>query len=157
MPAKSIRRTTADDVPVPSEESCSDNISESWLKCVRYKSRHEFFRTLLILLLCAVLPISGLAASGMAGEYPMHQTMSRDDGMSVAMPGCDSMKSTSTEKAKGGFCKVNAQCQFGSLYYPTVTATVSHPPSVGSRVVFHYAQALSIREPGSLWRPPRAI
>jgi len=117
----------------------------------------KFLRTIFILLLCAVLPISGLAASGMAGDCPMQQTAAMDDGMSAAMPGCDSMKSTSTDKAKGGFCKVTAQCQFGSLYYSAVTAIVSHPASVGSRVVFHYAQSLTVCEPGGLWRPPRAI
>ncbi|MPW18954.1 hypothetical protein GCT13_19135 [Paraburkholderia sp. CNPSo 3157] len=117
----------------------------------------KLIRTLFILLLCAVLPISGLAASGTAGECPMEQTMAMEDGMPAAMPGCDSTKSASTDKAKGGFCKITAQCQFGSLYYPAVTATVSHPTSVGSRVVFHYAQSLTVREPGGLWRPPRAI
>ncbi|MEM5385544.1 hypothetical protein VSR68_18355 [Paraburkholderia phymatum] len=116
----------------------------------------KLLRTILMLLLCTVLPISGLAASGMVGECPMQQSMAMGDGTS-AMSGCDSMKSASTDKAKGGFCKVTAQCQFGSLYYPAVTATVSHPTSVGSRVVFHYAQSLTVREPGGLWRPPRAI
>jgi hypothetical protein len=116
----------------------------------------KFFRTLFILLLCAVLPISGLAASGMAGKCPMQHSMAMDDGMS-AMPGCDSVKSGSTDKAKGGFCKMTAQCQFGSLYYPAVTATVSHTTSMGRRVAFHYAQSLTVREPGGLWRPPRAI
>ena len=117
----------------------------------------QLLRTILILLLCAVLPISGLAASGMAGECPMQQTMAMDDGMAPIMPGCDSMKSSSTVKAKVGFCKITAQCQFGSLYYPAVTAKVSRPTSVGSRVVFHYAQSLTVREPGGLWRPPREI
>jgi hypothetical protein len=117
----------------------------------------KFFRSLFILLLCAMLPITGLAASGMAGECPMQQRMSTDDDISVGMTGCDSMKSSSTDKAKGGFCKVTAQCQFGSLYHPTVTATVSHPGSVGSRVIFYYAHSLIVREPGGLWRPPRAI
>jgi hypothetical protein len=117
----------------------------------------KFFRSLFILLLCAMLPITGLAASGMAGECPMQQRMSTDDGISVDMTGCDLTKSSSTDKAKGGFCKVTAQCQFGSLYYPAVSATVSHPASVGSRVVFYYAHSLAVREPGGLWRPPRAI
>jgi hypothetical protein len=117
----------------------------------------KLLRTLFLLLLCAVLPISGLAASGMVGECPMQQSMAMDEGMSAVMPGCDSMKSSSSDKAKGGFCKITAQCQFGSLYYPAVTATVSHPTPVGSRVVFHYAHSLIVREPGGLWRPPRAI
>jgi hypothetical protein len=117
----------------------------------------KIFRTLILLLLCAMLPLSGLAASGTIGECPMQQSMAMDNGMSAVMPGCDSMKSTSSDKAKGGFCKVTAQCQFGSLYYPASGATISHPTAVRSPVVFHYAQSLSVREPGGLWRPPRTI
>jgi hypothetical protein len=117
----------------------------------------KLLRTILILLLCAVLPISGLAATGMAGECPMQQSMTMDDGMSVVMPGCGSMKSSSSDKAKGGFCKMTAQCQFGSLYCPVASATVSQPTAAGSHVTFHFAQSLSVREAGGLWRPPRAI
>jgi hypothetical protein len=117
----------------------------------------KLLRTLFLLLLCAVLPVSGLAASGMVGECPIQQSMAMDESMSAVMPGCDSMKSSSTDKAKGGFCKVTAQCQFGSLYHPAATAAVSRPTSVGSHVVFHYAQSLIVREAGGLWRPPRAI
>ncbi|CAB3685579.1 hypothetical protein LMG22037_02704 [Paraburkholderia phenoliruptrix] len=87
----------------------------------------------------------------------MQQSTAMDDGMSTVMPGCDSLKSTASDKAKGGFCKITAQCQFGSLYHPAVAATVGRPMTMGSRVVFHYAQSLIVREPGGLWRPPRAI
>jgi hypothetical protein len=118
----------------------------------------KLLRTLFILLLCAVLPLSGLAASGTTGDCPMQYSaaMAMDGDMS-AMPGCDTMKSASPGKAKGGFCKMTAQCLFASLYYPPASATVSHPMSVGSEVVFHYAQSFPVREPGGFWRPPRNI
>lgn len=124
----------------------------------------KFLRTIILLLLCAVLPISGLAASGLAGECPMMQqgmstSMDMDAGMSADMPGCDSMKSSSTDKAhakaKGMACKLTAQCQFGSLYHPAARAEVSRPAAYASTVAFHYAQILPVRDPNGLWRPPR--
>nr|WKF59627.1 hypothetical protein HUO10_004138 [Paraburkholderia busanensis] len=123
----------------------------------------KLFRTLLLLLLCAMLPISGLAASGLLGDCPMQQSMAMQDdaGMSTAMPGCDSMKASpegkTHGKAKATLCKMTAQCQFGSLYYPGTTASVSRPAAPHSRVVFHYAQSLPIRAPDGLWRPPRTL
>ncbi|ELW9530064.1 hypothetical protein [Burkholderia cenocepacia] len=121
----------------------------------------KLFRTIILLLLCAVLPISGLAASGLTGECPMQQTMSMstDSSMSADMPGCDSMQSTSTgkTKAKGMFCKITAQCQFGSLYHPAARADVTRPAALVRPVAFHYAESLPVRDPNGLWRPPRLV
>lgn len=119
----------------------------------------KFFRTLLLLLLCAALPISGLAASGLTGECPMQMSMGYDDSsaMSSEMPGCETMKSSQPEKAKGSFCKVTAQCQLGSLYHPVSTTEVTRPAGLSIPVVFHYAQSLTVRELAGLWRPPHAI
>jgi hypothetical protein len=129
----------------------------------------KFFRTLLLLLLCVMLPISGLAASGLAGACPMMQqsaAMQDDGSMSAAMQGCDSMnpstdgntKAKAEAKAKAGFCKMTAQCQFGSVYYSGAVAHVSRPAApYNQAVVFHYSQSLSIRAPDGLWRPPRAL
>ncbi|AMV45828.1 hypothetical protein [Paraburkholderia caribensis] len=120
----------------------------------------KILRTIFLLLLCAMLPLSGLAATGLAGECPMQQSASMhdDDGaMSVDMPGCNMMKSPTAGKAKGVLCKITAQCQFASIYYPPAQATVSHPMAVSNQVVFHYAECFAGREPGGLWRPPRAI
>ncbi|MFM0371980.1 hypothetical protein [Paraburkholderia aspalathi] len=120
----------------------------------------KFLRTLLLLLLCAALPISGLAASGLTGECPMQMSMNADesDGMSADMPGCESMQSSSQpEKAKGFFCKVMAQCQIGSLYHPVSPTGITRPAGLSSTVVFHYAQSLPVPEPTGPWRPPRAI
>ncbi|KVP21026.1 hypothetical protein WL78_02915 [Burkholderia ubonensis] len=121
----------------------------------------KLLRTFILLLLCAVLPISGLAASGLTGECPMQQTMAMDTdaSQSADMPGCESMKASSVykAKAKGAFCKVTAQCQFGSLYHPAATADISRPAVSGTPVVFHYIQSLPVRDPNGLWRPPRLV
>ncbi|RQU38349.1 hypothetical protein DF147_23675 [Burkholderia cenocepacia] len=127
----------------------------------------KLLRTFVLLLLCAVLPITGLAASGLTGECPMQQTMSMeaDTGMKMAMSadmrGCDSMQPSSADhakakaKAKGMACKVTAQCQFGSLYHPAARADVSRPAAFASTIVFHYTQSVPARDPNGLWRPPR--
>ncbi|KVE31209.1 MULTISPECIES: hypothetical protein [Burkholderia] len=121
----------------------------------------KLLRTILLLLLCAMLPISGLAASGLTGECPMQQSMSMDSdsSMSADMRGCDSMNSSSPGKAaaKGVFCKATAECQFGSLYHPTACADVSRPAALVCSVVFHYVDSLPVRDPNGLWRPPRLI
>lgn len=120
----------------------------------------KWFRTFILMLLCAMLPISGLAASGLTGDCPMQQTMPSDGDASMAdMSGCDAMKSPSVEKfkAKGMFCKITAQCQFGSLYHPAVQTSVSRPASFVSPVVFYYAESVAVRDPSGLWRPPRLI
>jgi len=119
----------------------------------------KLLRTLLLLLLCAVLPISGLAASGLTGDCPMQMSMAAEDGgaMSSEMPGCETMKSPQPGKAKGFLCKVTAQCQLGSLYHPVSTTEVTRPAGLSIPVVFHYAQSLTVRELAGLWRPPRAI
>lgn len=120
----------------------------------------KFLRTIFLILLCAMLPLTGLAASGLTGDCPMQRSMTTDDGssvMSADMPGCDSMKSSTAGKAKGVFCKATAQCQFGNLYCPAFNTTVSHPMAAGNRVVFHYQESLSAHEPDGLWRPPRVI
>lgn len=123
----------------------------------------KWLRTFILLLLCAVLPISGLAASGLTGECPMQHTMSMEadagTSMSADMSDCDSMKASPTDttkaKAKGMACKVTAQCQFGSLYHPAARADVSRPAAFASTIVFHYAQSVPVRDPNGLWRPPR--
>ncbi|MFM0597248.1 hypothetical protein [Paraburkholderia dilworthii] len=119
----------------------------------------KFLRTLLLLLLCAALPISGLAASGLTGECPMQMSMASDDGGAISseMPGCETMKSAPVGKTKGFFCKTTAQCQLGSLYHPVSSTEVTRPAGLSSSVVFHYAQSLIVREPAGLWRPPRTI
>jgi hypothetical protein len=120
----------------------------------------KILRTLLVLLLCAMLPLTGLAASGTTGPCPMESAMSGDPGvMSVDMPGCDSVTPTSSEhgKSKPSLCKVSAQCQMGSLYHPVSSPTVVRPVGSFVPVSFHYAESLSIREPDGPWRPPRSL
>ncbi len=121
----------------------------------------KLLRTLILLLLCAVLPISGLAASGVTGECPMQQAMSADVGpvTPADMPGCDATKSSpdGKAKAKGAFCKITVQCQFGSLYYPAPRADVGHPVTFDCPVAFHYTDSVPVRDPNGLWRPPRLV
>ena len=89
----------------------------------------------------------------------MQVSMGNDDSsaMSSDMPRCETMKSSQPGTAKGFFCKVTAQCQLGSLYHPVSTTEVTRPAGLSSPVVFRYALSLTVREPGGLWRPPRAI
>lgn len=89
----------------------------------------------------------------------MQMSMGYDDSsaMSSDTPGCEATKSSQPRKTKGFFCKLTAQCQLGSLYHPVSSTEVTRPAGLSSPVVFHYAQSLSVREPGGLWRPPRAI
>ena len=119
----------------------------------------KFLRILLLLLLCAVLPISGLAASGLTGECPMQMSAGSDEAsaMSSEMLGCEMTKSSQPEKAKGYFCKATAQCQLGSLYHPVSRLEVTRPAALSSPPQFHYAHSLVDREPAGLWRPPRTL
>lgn len=120
----------------------------------------KFLRTFILLLLCAMLPVSGLAASGLAGQCPMQTTApATADTVATGMPGCESMKPASGQdgKSKGFLCKATAQCQMGSLYHPVSVPTVVRPAGSFSPVSFHFAESLSIREPDGPWRPPRFL
>ena len=120
----------------------------------------KFLRTLFVVLLCAVLPLTGLAASGTTGQCPMQAAMADSgSGMSESMPGCESMATPANRdgKSKTALCKVTAQCQIGSLYHPVSAPSVARPAGAYRPVVFQYIQALFVREPDGLWKPPRAI
>jgi hypothetical protein len=120
----------------------------------------KILRTLFVLLLCVMLPLSGLAASGATGPCPMESSMTGNaTAMSADMSGCDSMSPASSEhgKSKVSMCKVSAQCQMGSLYHPVSTPSVSRPAGSFIPVSFHYTQSLSIRAPDGLWRPPQPL
>jgi hypothetical protein len=113
-----------------------------------------------LLLLCVMLPISGLAASGLTGQCPMETMMAGDtDAMSADMSGCDSMKPMSSDhgKSKSSLCKLTAQCQVGSLYHPVSSPVVVRPAGSFLPVSFYYVESLSIREPDGPWRPPRTL
>lgn len=133
-------------------------------KCIAiaalYLHAMKIIRTFFLLLLCAMLPLSGLAASGLTGQCPMQSTMSGDAAANAhGMPGCDSMKPASTAHGKSGgtLCKMTAQCQAGSLYHPVSLPVLSRPAGRASPVRFHYAHACPARGPDGLWRPPRAL
>ncbi|AKC70520.1 hypothetical protein [Pandoraea oxalativorans] len=138
----------------------------------------KLLRLVLVLLLCAVLPLSGLAASGMAGACPMQMTAASDEATvmitavvttaapanvavspptEMAMDHCDGMSMPAEGKPGGPFCKVTAQCNLGSLYHPTLTPDVARPVSITRKTGFHYANALRLRAPDGLWRPPTSL
>ncbi|MBN3726555.1 hypothetical protein [Burkholderia sp. Ac-20379] len=120
----------------------------------------KILRSLFVLLLCAMLPLSGLAASGATGACPMESSMAGDTAaLSSEMSGCDSMSPSSSEhgKSKGSPCKASAQCQMGSLYHPVSSPSVTRPAGSFRPARFHYTQSLSIREPDGLWRPPQPL
>ncbi|WP_322047622.1 hypothetical protein [Paraburkholderia sp. J67] len=120
----------------------------------------KFIRTLLVLLLCAMLPLSGLAASGLSGPCPIQATVSSAaDADMQGMPGCETMKSAPTDHGKSGgtLCKMTAQCQAGSLYHPVSLPVLTRPAGRVIELHFHYAQACPGRGPDGLWRPPRAL
>ncbi|NIF89187.1 hypothetical protein [Burkholderia sp. Cy-637] len=138
----------------------------------------RLLRTLFILLLCATLPLSGLAASGLTGACPMMQAGMGQDGASAmpemgGMPGmsasamngmagmaeCDDMKPAPAgqHKAGGHLCKMSAQCQFGNLYHPPLRTDLSRPASLTQPLRFHYTESLVLRDPNGLWRPPRLV
>jgi len=120
----------------------------------------KFLRTLFVLLLCAMLPLSGLAAGRLAGQCPMQAALA-DDGsaMPAAMSDCESTTPASGEpgKSKGFLCKIMAQCQTDSVYHPVSTPTVARPSGPVFPFSFQYAESLSIRAPDALWRPPQTI
>ena len=120
----------------------------------------KFLRTMLLLLLCAMLPISGLAASGATGQCPMQEVMGNDSGaMAADMPGCELMTAMSSEhgKSKSSPCKVTAQCQIGSLYHPVSSPSVVRPAGSFIPLSFHYVESFSFRAPDGLWRPPQSL
>ncbi|WP_150669441.1 hypothetical protein [Pandoraea anhela] len=143
----------------------------------------KLLRLLLVLLLCATLPLSGLAASGMTGDCPMQMSMSGEradmtamstmaamdmagvassmDVSAAATPAtmdhCDSMSMPSGGKTKAPLCKVAAQCNLGSLYHPAITPEVARGASIARKTDFFYTDALRSRAPDGLWRPPTSL
>lgn len=120
----------------------------------------KILRTLLVLLLCAVLPLSGLAASSATESCPMQMTMDAGSPgmMEGGVTGCESTKPARDTKSKAPLCKIAAPCQLGnSLYHPAAAPVVPRRATLTIPVQFHYTQSLSVREPDGPWRPPRAI
>ncbi len=127
----------------------------------------KLLRAVLVLLLCAMLPISGLAASGLAGACPMHMA-GVDNATSATASGamdmqgttdmqdCMTMSDSHDGKVKHPLCKMSAQCEFGSLYYPVDLPRIAQPSHAVAISYFVYAHVFAGRAPDGLWRPPRA-
>lgn len=123
----------------------------------------KLLRTVLLLLLCAMLPVSGFAASGLAGACPMHSTSADESSAAMAsadsamdMQDCMTMSPSHDGKVKHPSCKMSAQCEFGSLYCPVGIPRVEQAAYAVAVSYFVYAHPFAGREPGTLWRPPRA-
>lgn len=120
----------------------------------------KLLRTLLVLLMCAVLPLPGLASNLLTRQCPMQMSMGAgavQECLQDCMRHCDATKASDSGKARGSLCKAMTQCQIGSLFFPVSMPLTQRPAAPALSVFFHYAQSLSIREPDGLWRPPRAV
>ena len=92
-------------------------------------ARMNFLRRLFVVLLCLMLPLTGMAASGLAGAYAMPMPAAMADGPDCApmadMPDCATMAQASSQAPSypdshgHSACKMTTQCQLGSLYTPT--------------------------------------
>lgn len=120
--------------------------------------------------MCAALPLTGLAASGVAGDCPMQMTSMSGEAsamsnmsdmaassMTMTMDHCDGMPMTSGSKVKGPFCKVAAQCNLGNLYHPALAPEVARAASIVRKTHFSYTDSLRLRAPDGLWRPPTSL
>ena len=120
----------------------------------------KILRTLFVLWLCALLPLTGLAASGSAGQCPM-QSMTPDSGsmMSATMPDCESMAMPAGQdsKSKDSPCKMTVQCQMGCMSIPVSAPGIARSAGAYRPMFFHYTQSLFFREPDGLWKPPRTL
>jgi hypothetical protein len=72
------------------------------------------------------------------------------------MQDCMTMSDSHDGKVKHPLCKMSAQCEFGSLYYPTDIPRIAQPSRVVAISYFVYAHVFAGRAPDGLWRPPRA-
>lgn len=141
--------------------SQTSSTMRSWRSGIGYTLSVSILRAFFVLLLCVMLPMSGLAASGLTARCPMQADMSNLSGSSVSteMPDCDAMQSTSSpDTTKRPSCKMTAQCQMGSLYHATAAPTMHRSAGFVSPVVFHYRQSLFVHNvSGGVWRPPREL
>jgi len=116
----------------------------------------KIIRIVMLLWLSLMLPITGLAGSGLAGECPMMESGSAMSSMSMEcgdMAMHDMSSKTPTKKAP---CNMDAQCHFGGLYHPTV-APETHSGPVLSYLTHLYSDSPQVGSTDSNWRPPRAV
>lgn len=118
-------------------------------------------RAIIILLLCLVLPISGLAATGSVGWCPMQassDTGSHDSATTpAAMPDCTMVTASHGDKAKPTQCKYMAQCAMANVYYPASVPTVTRPLGVSTKIRFFYSTQYAFWPAVALWHPPRLV
>lgn len=119
----------------------------------------RILRRFLVLLLCVMLPLTGLAASGLTGSHAMQADMTNapDCAPMADMPDCVTMAPSSAPDDGHAHpsCKMTTQCQLGSLYHPTPAPTAYRHTGLSSPVTFHYAEPLIVQRLDDFWRPPR--
>ena len=130
----------------------------------------RFIRVLFITLLCMVLPISGMAATGVVMDCPIPSAMQwqmaaqADDNASASMDCMQSMEEMSASPShshspvgKNVHCKLLLQCQVSSQYVPVPATGVDAPLMQPRKLVFHYAHTLPALSLSDLWRPPQSL
>jgi len=130
----------------------------------------RFIRVFFITLLCMVLPISGMAATGLVMDCPIPSAMQMqmaakmDDNaqmdcmqaMDEAANASASAEQTHAPIGKNVHCKLVVQCQVSSQYVPAPATGLDAPLVQARKVVFHYARTLSALPLNDLWRPPQS-
>ncbi len=136
-----------------------------------YNVRMRFLRVLFITLLCAVLPISGMAATGVVMDCPIPsalqmamatEAMDNTQAMNDCMQAMDESAPSQAHSershiGKNVHCKLVVQCQVSSQYIPIPSSGVDTPIAQSRKLVFHYARSLSATALNDLWRPPQAV
>ena len=116
----------------------------------------KIIRVVMLLWLSLMLPVSGLASSGLTGQCPM-----QDDAMSLSASGAecgdmamhDMNSKNAVQKAP---CNMDAQCHFGGLYHP-VSAPETHSSPELSYLTPLYSASPQVGSTDNNWRPPRVV
>ena len=112
------------------------------------------FRNLLVLLLCLVIPMQGVAAVVMAAaECPMVKQMAKEHPVSHEHGGCDEAE-PATNTNGGKVCKVGHECPCGGQYVSVSLALQSFAPVADVKHLSQLDFLLFSFPPASVWRPP---
>lgn len=124
----------------------------------------NWFRRLLLLVLCLTLPVYGLAAIGIAPGCPMQAAgaaATQIPGMAAVDHHCDQMAAADVAADPGApsHGQPNHDCRgCCHVYQPPVLELSVAPMLRVSRVVLaEPSLPVFSRDPEGLWRPPRAL
>lgn len=112
------------------------------------------FRNVLVLLLCLVIPLQGVAAVVMAATAcPMVKQMAKERSVSHEHDCCDEAEPV-TNANGGKVCKVGHECPCGGQYVPVSLTLQSFAPVVNVKHLSQLDSPLFSFPPASVWRPP---